>query len=81
MGAQTVSQISGFYTGRYFADGFIKDYKKVPDMIKNVTIKRMVNTARNFIKEDKWVLAAVSSGEKQALIDLNEKVATLFEPH
>jgi zinc protease len=28
MGAQTVSQISGFYTGRYFADGFIKDYKK-----------------------------------------------------
>lgn len=80
MGAQTVSQISGFYTGRYFADGFIKDYKKVPEMIKNVTVKRMVETARNFISEDKWVLAAVSSGEKQELIDLNDKVATLFEP-
>lgn len=80
MGAQTVSQISGFYTGRYFADGFIKDYKKVPDMIKNVTVKRMVDTARSFISEDKWVLAAVSSGEKQELIELNEKVETLFEP-
>jgi predicted Zn-dependent peptidase len=79
MGAQTVSQISSFYTGRYFADGFIKDYKKVPEMIKKVTVKRMVNTARSFISEDKWVLAAVSSGERQELIDLNEKVATLFE--
>jgi len=80
MGAQTVSQISGFYTGRYFADGFIKDYAKVPEMIKNVTVERMVETARGFIAEDKWVLAAVSSGEKQELVDLNDKVATLFEP-
>lgn len=79
MGAQTVSQISGFYTGRYFADGFIKNYEKVPEMIKNVTLARMVDTARSFINEDIWVLAAVSSGEKQELVDLNDKVATLFE--
>lgn len=79
MGAQTVSQISGFYTGRYFADGFIKDYYKVPSMIKNVTMERMVETARKFIDEDKWVLAAVSDGEKQELVELNNKVATLFK--
>jgi predicted Zn-dependent peptidase len=79
MGAQTVSQISGFYTGRYFADGFIKNYYKVPDMIKKVTKERMVETARRFFEEDKWVLAAVSSGEKQEIADLSEKVATLFK--
>ncbi len=79
MGAQTVSQISGFYTGRYFADGFIKDYEKVPDMIKKVTIKQMVDTANNFIKEDKWVLAAVTDGERQEVVDLNDKLASLFE--
>ena len=78
MGAQTVSQISSFYTGRYFDDGFIKNYEKVPDMIKNVTVERMVDTARSFINEDIWVLAAVSSGEKQELVDLNGKIATLF---
>lgn len=78
MGAQTVSQISGFYTGRYFDDGFIKNYEKVPEMIKNVTVERMVNTARGFINEDIWVLAAVSSGEKQELIELNDKVVALF---
>lgn len=80
MGAQTVSQVSGFYTGRYFADDFIKDYYRVPEMIKNVTLERMVETARGFINEDKWVLAAVSSGDRQELVDLNDKVATLFEP-
>ena len=80
MGAQTVSQISSFYTGRYFDDGFIKDYDKVPQMIKNVTVKRMVETARSFINEDIWVLAAVSSGEKQELVDLNDKIETLFTP-
>jgi len=78
MGAQTVSQISGFYTGRYFADGFIKNYDKIPDMIENVTTERMVETARKFIKSDTWVLAAVSSGEKQEIIDLSEKIAKLF---
>ncbi|MEI6228943.1 MAG: pitrilysin family protein [Candidatus Saccharibacteria bacterium] len=78
MGAQTVSQISGFYTGRYFADGVIKNYEKIPDMIKNVTTERMVETARKFIRSDLWVLAAVSSGEKQEIVDLSEKIAKLF---
>ncbi|HUC96179.1 MAG TPA: pitrilysin family protein [Candidatus Saccharimonadales bacterium] len=81
MGAQTVAQISGFYTGRYFDDGFIKDYDRVPEMIKNVTLERMVDTARSFINEDIWVLAAVSSGEKQELVDLNDKLVPLFEKH
>ena len=79
MGAQTVSQISGFYNGRYFDDDFIKDYYRIPDIIKNVTLDCMVETARNFIKEDTWVLAAVSSSDRQELIDLNGKIATLFE--
>ena len=80
MGAQTVSQISSFYTGRYFADDFIKDYEAVPQMIKNVSLECMVKTAKEFINENTWVLAAVSSGEKQEIVDLGDKLATLFEP-
>jgi hypothetical protein len=49
-------------------------------MIKNVTVERMVETARKFIDKDIWVLAAVSSGEKQELVELGDKVATLFKP-
>jgi predicted Zn-dependent peptidase len=78
MGAQTVSQISGFYTGRYFADDFIKDYDKVPAMIEKVTLERMISVAKEFIDTNKWTLAAVSSGDRQEIIDLGDKLAGLF---
>ena len=79
MGAQTVAQISNFYTGRYFADGFVKDYNKVPDSIRKVSRDRMIDTACEFISSDAWVLAGVTCGEKEELTALNDKLATLFE--
>ncbi len=79
MGAQTVSQISNFYTSRYFADGVVKDYEKVPDSIKNTTRECMIDTARDFIGHDITVLAGVSCGERSELTSLNDKLATLFE--
>ncbi len=78
MGAQTVAQISGFYTGRYFADDIVKDYEKVPADILAVSQEQIVETAREFFKADTWVLAGVSSGEKELLVKLQEKLETLF---
>lgn len=80
MGAQTVSQISNFYAGRYFGDGKVKDYEKIPDAIRNITLERMLATAREFIAHNTWVLAGVSSGEKSEIVALNEKLETIFEP-
>jgi predicted Zn-dependent peptidase len=79
MGAQTVSQISNFYTSRYFADGVVKDYEKVPDSIKGTSRECMIETAREFIKQDINVLAGVSSGERSELVTLNDKLSVLFE--
>ncbi len=79
MGAQTVAQISNFYTGRYFADGVVKDYNKVPESIRKTTLKLMIDTAREFINNDTWVMGGVSSGEKSEIVELNDKLATLFE--
>jgi len=78
MGAQTVSQISGFYTGRYFADDYVKDYAKVPDLIRKVTRDKIIKVAKEFVEANTWVFAAVSSGEKQEVVDLNNKLAKLF---
>ena len=78
MGAQTVAQISSFYTGRYFADGVVKNYDKVPQSIMRTTRDRMITTAREFIASDAWVLAGVSSGEKGEIVVLNDKLSTLF---
>lgn len=79
MGAQTVSQISNFYTNRYFADGVVKDYEQVPDSIRNTTKECMIETAREFIAQNTNVLAGVSSGERKDLVGLNNKLTTLFE--
>jgi predicted Zn-dependent peptidase len=78
MGAQTVSQISNFYSGRYFGDGFLKDYEKVPDAIRRITLERMLATAREFVVHNTWVLAGVSSGEKEDIVMLNDKLESLF---
>ena len=78
MGAQTVAQISNFYAGRYFGDGKVKNYEKVPDAIRNITLERMLATAREFIAHNTWVLAGVSSGDKADLVALNDKLDTLF---
>jgi predicted Zn-dependent peptidase len=79
MGAQTVAQISNFYTNRYFADGIVKNYEKVPESITNTSRDRIIETAREFIKADRWVMAGVSGGEKDELVALNDKLAVLFE--
>lgn len=79
MGAQTVAQISGFYSGRFFSDDVVRDYERSPDEIKNITLDRMIATAREFIAHDAWALAGVSGGEKEDLVRLNDKLAKLFE--
>ena len=78
MGAQTVSQISGFYTNRYFADDCVKDYDKVPDLIRKVTREKIMNVAKEFIDANAWVFAAVSSGDKEEIVELNDKLVKLF---
>lgn len=79
MGAQTVAQISNFYTGRYFLDGAVKDYNKVPDEIRQTSRECIIATAKEFIASDAWVLAGVSSGEREDLLALHDKLAILFD--
>lgn len=79
MGAQTVSQISNFYTGRYFADGIVKDYELVPDSITKTSRECMINTAREFVTHNAWVLAGVSSGNREDIVELSDKLASLYE--
>lgn len=79
MGAQTVSQISNFYSGQYFSDDVVREYDRSPDEIRGITLDRMIATAREFIAHDAWVLAGVSCGEKDDITRLSDKLATIFE--
>lgn len=78
MGAQTVAQISGFYTSRYFADDVVKDYDKIPANILAVNQEKIVEVVREFFQSNVWVLAGVSSGDKELLLRLQDKLEALF---
>lgn len=79
MGAQTVAQISNYYAGRFFSDDVVRDYERSPEAIRCITLERMIATAREFIAHNAWALAGVSSGEKEDLVRLNDKLEKLFE--
>lgn len=79
MGAQTVAQISGFYSEKFFSDDVVRDYESTPEKIKSITRDRMIATAREFIAHNAWALAGVSCGEKEDLVRLHNKISKLFE--
>jgi predicted Zn-dependent peptidase len=79
MGAQTVSQISSFYTGRYFSDDVVRNYDDLPNRIRGISRDCIIDTAREFVRYNTNVFAGVSSGERKELVELNNKLATLFE--
>ncbi len=79
MGAQTVGQINRWYADRYFFDGHIENYEHRPIALNAVTKRRMVETAREFIASNCWLLGGVGSGDKALMDRLQAKLNTLFE--
>lgn len=79
MGAQTAGQINRFYADRYFFDGFINNYEHQPAEIEAVTRERIVETAREFINADCWLLGGIGNVDKAFVDGLHAKLVPLFE--
>lgn len=78
MGAQTVSQINRWYADRYFFDGTIEDYESRPAAIQNVTKTRIVETAREFITADRWLLGVLGTTDKAFVDQLHDQLSKVF---
>ncbi len=72
IGAQTVGQLSDYYSDGYFTNGTIEKYSNMPTLVKNVTKDEIVNIAREFLSSDIHALVAVSSVEKALITEMNE---------
>ncbi len=77
MGAQTVSQVIDFYTDRYFADGTIRNYEKVPRDVDKIKKADMVTVAKKFIKEGKFGFVAVGDVDQELVNNLNSKISSI----
>ncbi|MBQ3325820.1 insulinase family protein [Candidatus Saccharibacteria bacterium] len=65
MGAQSVSQISDFYSESYFTNGEIDNYNHTPEIIKSIDKKSIVKLAREYVSSDIKALVAVGSCERK----------------
>ena len=72
MSAQTVSQISDYYSDSYFLGGDIEDYRKIPNYINAIDKPKIVALAREFAGSGIKGFAAVSSAEKSIITSLAE---------
>ncbi len=81
MGAQTVSQVSDFYSGAYFMRDQIRDYDQLPKDILEINKEEIVKLANKFVKSDGWALAVVGDTSRRLVRGLNTKLEAVFGPN
>lgn len=78
MGGQTVSATAGFYAGRYFWDGHIRDHSRQPEYINRITREQIFDITREFIDSGILALGAVSGGEEAQILELSQVLRKIF---
>lgn len=78
MGGQTVASTAGFYAGRYFWDGYIRNHSEQKEFIKRIKLSEIFKVANEFIDANIWVLGAVSGGEAEQIKKLNAEFEKIF---
>lgn len=74
IGAQTIGQLSDYYSDNYFTNGTIEKFSKMPILVKNIKKEEIVKLAQDFLASNISALVAVSSVEKALIVDLAEKL-------
>lgn len=75
---QTVMGTADGYANRYFFDGMIEDYYKVPKRIEGVTKQGMVDICSALFKEDIWGMGGLGNCQEPFLEELRQQLATLW---
>jgi predicted Zn-dependent peptidase len=76
--AQTVGGTASGYAGRYFFDGVIDNYYKVPDRIKAVTKEQMIEVARGMFTDQLWGIGVLGNCGDAFANDLQAQLAPLW---
>ncbi|HXH26813.1 MAG TPA: insulinase family protein [Candidatus Acidoferrum sp.] len=78
MGCQTVGSIANWHSGRYFFDGYIKDYASRPKAIEAVTKEMIVAAANALVVGKRWAFGGLGNCSSEDLQKLREQLAILF---
>ena len=78
--AQTVGGTAAGYAGRYFFDGIIDDYYRVPARIKAVSKQQIVDIAGAMFAENIWGFGTLGNCGQPFARDLRAQLSPLWTP-
>ncbi len=76
--AQTVGATANGYSNRYFFDGVIEDYYRIPERIKSVSKEDMVKVANMMFDEKLWLLGVLGNCGSDVVDDLYKQLSVLW---
>lgn len=75
---QTVAGTAAGYSNRYFFDGEIDDYYKVPERIRAVSKNRIMTISQAMFEEKVWGMGVLGNAGEEFVTNLNKKLTSLF---
>ena len=75
---QTVSGTAAGYTNRYFFEDIVDDYYALPERIKTVTKKRIIDTTEMMFSDDMWDMGMLGSAGRPFVDESFEQLARLW---
>jgi predicted Zn-dependent peptidase len=76
--AQTVGGTANGYTGRYFFDGVIEDYFRIPERINAIEKQQIVKITRELFEEKLWGFGVLGDCGDTFAEELREQLAALW---
>jgi len=75
---QTVGGTANGYSGRYFFDGIIEDYYRIPERIKAVDKQQIVQIARQLFEDKIWGFGVLGDCGEDFATELRAQLAPLW---
>jgi len=76
--AQTVGGTANGYSGRYFFDGVIEDYYRIPERIKAIEKSQIMPIAQALFAEKIWGFGVLGNSGEDFAADLRSQIAPLW---
>jgi predicted Zn-dependent peptidase len=76
--AQTVGGTASGYAGRYFFDGVIEDYYRIPERIKAVTKEQIILVANAMFTENIWGFGVLGNCGEEFTKQLQDQLSPLW---
>jgi predicted Zn-dependent peptidase len=78
--AQTVGGTAGGYAGRYFFDGVIEDYYRVPERIKAIEKQEIIEVTKEMFRDNIWAFGVLGNCGEVFTHELETQIASLWQP-